>query len=247
MILSEVQGTDHEALPAAIWKLFRDVEARSGASLRLPVDTGRGIPACALVGVDGTLRYAGSVGALGSKLDEMLAEELKKIRTGWGEDADVKKARSLIHGKHAFAEAKKLIDKAMPDGQADQNAEWAAVKAELENAYAWRVKAVRTFREQGRWTEARDLAKALNKMVDGVDAWETEVAKLNDEFETPAAKAELARAKKVDTLLLAFAKKQYKGQEARALEAAIKGADNSTVAKRVEGMVTAMSAGAAEK
>lgn len=242
MILSEVQGATHDALPGALWKLFREVDARSGASLRLPVDTGRGIPACALIGVDGTLRYAGSVGALGSKLEEMLDEEFKKMKTGWGSSADVKKARAAIHGKHDLAGAKKLLDKA----DATQNGEWAEVQAELDNAYAWRVKAVRTLREQGRWIEARDMAKSLKKMVDGIDAWETEVAALNAEFETAEAKAELARAKKVDQVLLAFTKKQYKGQEAKALESAVKDADGSTVAKRVETIVAAINAAAGE-
>ncbi len=238
VILSEVQGTPRERVPGFLWSHWQECGIRSASGLRLPVDTGRGIPACAVIGVDGTLLAAGATGRLGSKVDELIAEELGKRSKGWGATPAIRKARVAIHARQRFAEAKELIHAGLEEEANEHGDEWRAVEQELATAWAWRVRAVGFLQDEGRFVEAQALAEELQRGAAGIDEWEATAQELVAAFATEAGQRELALEKKLARLTQMFQRKLLEGQEERQLERALRGAEaESRVAARVRRLI----------
>lgn len=206
VVLPEMQGATMESLPAFLWKTFPKLEARVVRGGGVPIVMGRGIPYSALIGVDGTLLWAGRPSSGGKDRDALIEAELKKVATGWGATPAVRKARAQIYGKQNLAEAKRLID-ALPEASTQERAELAQ---ELATAYAWRVRAVQALRAEARFLEARDAAQALQKSVAGLPEWEAEVAPLLAAFDTPEDQRELTIAKRIEVQLRAVRAKSMK-------------------------------------
>src|SRR5262245_46211726 len=102
MVESQFETDDKAALLGFGLQRFPKDFSTTNAFITLretPFQSGiEGIPACALIGVDGKLLMIGHNGDLGSKLDEAIEAELKKIQTGWGKSPEAKKVRSLAYG-----------------------------------------------------------------------------------------------------------------------------------------------------
>ena len=90
----------------------------------------------------------GNFGSLGSKLDDAIAEEIKKVQTGWGRSPEVKKARALLHGKKKLGEAAAALAAAESKIKDDAKADFEEAKAELETKYAMMKNAPRLKRRR---------------------------------------------------------------------------------------------------
>ncbi|MEZ5964751.1 MAG: hypothetical protein R3F56_12965 [Planctomycetota bacterium] len=239
VVLPEVQGATLQSLPSFLFKVFPKLEARVVRGGGVPIVMGRGIPYSALIGVDGTLLWAGHPSSGGKERDACIEAELKKVATGWGESLAAKKVRAQLYGKQDLAEAKKLID-ALPD---DPDAERQALQGELAVAHAWRVRAVQALRDEARFVESKQAAQALKKSVAGEPEWETEATQLLADFDAEAMTKELAAAKKVDVVLRAVRGKKVKLDVAeRRLRAVAKSAAGTAAGTRAEQLADALAA-----
>lgn len=240
VVLPEMQGATMESLPAFLWKTFPKLEARVVRGGGVPIVMGRGIPYSALIGVDGTLLWAGHPSSGGKDRDALIESELRKVATGWGDTPAARKARAQIYGKRDLAEAKKLID-ALPEASAPERAD---LQQELATAYAWRVRMVKALRDEARFLEAKAAAQALRKMVAGLPEWEAEVAPLLAAFDTPEDQTELTTSRRIETLLRAVRAKKMKLPEAgRGLRAIAKKGAGTAAGARAEQLANAFDAG----
>lgn len=229
VVLMESQGS--EDIEAFMMKRFPGNPCRVSRRGQLPIrDTSPGIPACALIGVDGTLLAEGLNSKLGGQIDELIAKELAKIRVGWGAHRDLRKVRATLYGKDDLAGAEKMLAQlTLPDDAAEDR---AALEAEIATRRAARVKSVAWLRQQGRFADALEVAKSLEKSVKGHPEWEAEAKALVAEFKTPEAAAEL----KLDAALskvLAGLEKGIKGGEERILTKLAKGKEDTLVGARI--------------
>lgn len=240
VVLPEVQGATLDSLPAFLWKTFPKLEARVTRGGGVPIVMGRGIPYSALIGVDGTLLWAGHPSSGGKERDALIESELKKVATGWGDTPAARKARAQIYGKQNLAEAKKLID-ALPEASAQERTE---LQQELATAYAWRVRTVKALRDEARFVEAKDAAQALKKSVAGLPEWEAEVTPLLAAFDTPEDQKEMTIAKKIEAQLRAVrAKKTKLADASRRMRAIAKSGAGTAAGARAEQLANAFDAG----
>ncbi len=243
VILPECQGADLETLPAFLWKMFPTMEARVSIERGTPVTRGNGLPASALIGVDGTLLWSGHPSSGAKQIDELTEVELKKMSTGWGATPEAKKARQQLYGKRNLAEAKKQID-----ALADDNNEKVGLQQELATAFTWRKKAVQHLRDEGRLAEAKTMATALKKTASGVADWDAEVATLVAAFDGPEGQSELTQAKKVDGLLARVRDKKMKIADAiKPMRAIAKAAAGTKAGERAEKLAAAFEAAPSAK
>lgn len=191
-----------------------------------------GLPHAALVGVDGKILLLGNPNGWGKKLDEALAEEFKKIKSGWGKSAEAKKARALIHGKRQLAEAFALLTAAEGKIKDDAKDDFSEVKAELEAKYASLKEAVKTLTERGSFLDAKKAAESLQKSVKGKSEWEAEVAQMTAEFAKPEVEKELAADKALTAILKSIGDKRPTDDHAKNLKALAKKHDGTKVGAR---------------
>jgi hypothetical protein len=157
-----------------------------------PNESGR----VAVLSADGRCLVAGIARALGSKVEDAVAEEITRRRAGHGDDPVAKKARALAFGKGRLGEAFAALGSATADEKPDRS----AARAEIERDRANRIASIEFFRGRGEWTRARSLAKELTAAVAGNAEWEKEAAALAATFESPDARREIALAETVDKL-----------------------------------------------
>lgn len=230
VILNEVQGSSE--IPAFMMKKFSSNECIVTKGTRVPVKTSaRGIPRCALIGVDGTLLVEGLNGKVGGKLEDLIRQELQKARRGWGATKDIRKARQLLYGKKDIAGAWKLVRDLDVEGQEAQE-DLQAVRSEVETRFNARVKSVEWLIEQGRWLEARQIAGRLVKAVSGVEDWEARAKELEARFDTKEARAELAMDKKLTQFLQRLKARGPKGGEEALLRKLAKSGEGTSVGAR---------------
>jgi hypothetical protein len=234
-ILEERQGATAEDLPGFVWNRFANCEARVCTGVWDPLPEFQGIPHAALIGVDGRLLWHGSPISGEDEMVKLIQGELQKMSKGWGDDADSRKIRAMLHGKADLAGSKRAIE-ALPEGPAR-----TALQKELEHAFAWRATAVKQLQEQGRWEAARDLAADLRKGVAGVDEWVAKAAELLATFDTPDGKRALAADKKLQKVLAMIADGKLKGGHVKAIRDAVKSAEGTQVAARAERIAAAKS------
>jgi len=211
-----------------------------------------GLPHCALVGVDGALLMIGHPGQLGSKLDEAIETELKKVKSGWGKSPEIKKARALLHGKTRLGEAAKALAAAESKIKDDAKDDFAEAQSELEAKYAAMKNAVSVLMEEGRIADAKSAATDLQKAVKGKAEWEAEAATVVAKFSTPAVEEELKADKSLTSIVKSIGEKKPTEVHAKKLDAFAKKNDGTKVGARAAMLAKAAawkdeSAGAAAK
>lgn len=232
-VLVEAQGADEATLEAFLWKTFPDNDCFACVGTHVPIPESRGIPHAALIGVDGTLLWAGHPLESPKKLEELILAELTKVKKGWGDTAEAKKVRVALYDKNDLAGAAATVA-AMPEGDTR-----TALQAEIDARYAAKKNAIGNLKENGRWLQAQAAAKALLKSVGTKAEWVAEVTPLVAEFDSEAGKAEIALEKKLEKITKQLRDK--KGDNApKALEALLKNAGDGKVAARAQKMLKAL-------
>lgn len=232
-ILTEAQGADAATLESFLWKTFPDNDCFSCTGTFVPLPESRGIPHAGVIGVDGKLLWAGNPLSDPKKVEELVAQELAKVKKGWGDTPDAKKVRAALYGKNDFAGAMLAVE-AMAEGE-----ERTKLEAEVKARHASTVKSVGVLQEQGRWLAAQQRAKGLLKSVGTRAEWATEAQSLVASFETDAAKAELALDKKIDKIVSQLRDK--KGDAApKQLQAMLKDGASTKVGERAQRLLTAL-------
>ncbi|HEX6810167.1 MAG TPA: hypothetical protein VF384_00965 [Planctomycetota bacterium] len=232
-ILVEAQGADDATLESFLWQKFPDNDCFSSVNVFVPIPESKGIPHGALVGVDGTLLWAGHPVGDAKKIEELIAAELAKSKKGWGASAEARKVRAALYGKGEFAAAAAAVA-AMPEGE-----ERTQLQGEIDRRYASAKKAVATLQSQGRWLDAQAAAKNLQKSVGTNAAWVAEVTPLVAEFDSEAGKAEIAQDRKLEKITKQLREKKGDGAP-KALQAMIKSAGNTKVSERAARILKAL-------
>lgn len=191
-ILVESQGADAAQHEAFLWKTFPDNQCFACTGIDVPIPESRGIPYCAVIGVDGTLLWVGNPAATPKPVEEFVAAELAKVKKGWGDTAEARKVRAALYGKNDLAAAAAVLA-LMADGDAKTQ-----LQQEIDARYAVLKGAIAAQQERGCWLRAQAQAKALQKAVGAHATWAAEVASLVATFDSDDAKAELAMDKKLE-------------------------------------------------
>ncbi|HEX5051328.1 MAG TPA: hypothetical protein VFZ65_06120, partial [Planctomycetota bacterium] len=193
----------------------------------------KGIPHGAVIGVDGTLLWAGNPLSAPKDIEDLIQAELTKVKKGWGDTSEARKVRAALYGKGDLAGAANLVA-AMADGD-----EKTQLQGEVDRRYASAKKGITTLQEQGRWLDAQAAAKELGKSVTAKPEWVAEVAPMLAEFDSEAGKAELALEKKLGKTLKQLRDKKADGAP-KALAAIIKNGGNTKVGARAERLLKAL-------
>lgn len=233
-VLVHSQAATEEQLQAFLLKTFPDNDCFVCPGTSVPVPSSRGLPHAALIGVDGTLLWAGSPLAEPKQVLELVEAELTKVKKGWGATAEARKVRAALFGKGDLFAAQSLVA-ALPEGE-----ERTALQAEVDHRYTVQKGRIGALQEQGRWLEAQDAAKDLLKSVGQKAEWIAEVQPLCASFDDEAGKAELAADKKLDRVVKQLRDKK-RDAAPKALEAIVKAAANSKVGARAQRLLTALS------
>ena len=232
-ILVEAQGADEATLEAFLWKTFPDNNCFASTNVPVPIPESKGIPHAAVIGVDGTLLWAGNPLGDAKKIEELIDAELAKVKKGWGNTAEARKVRASLYGKGDLVGATALVA-AMPEGD-----ERTKLQGEIDQRYASGKKAITALQGQGRWLDAQAAAKSLLKSVGTKAEWVSEVTPLVAEFDSEAGKGELAVERKLEKVVKSLRDK--KGDSApKALQAIIKASANTKVGARAERMLKAL-------
>lgn len=234
-ILVECQGADAKKLEAFLWKRWPDNQCFSCVGVNVPLPHSPGIPFAGVIGVDGTLLWAGSPLGESKKMDDLIAAELDKVKKGWGTTPARKKVRAALFGKDNLAGAAALVT-ALPEGE-----ERTLLQAEVDARYAVRKRAITTLQEQGDWLGAQSAAKDLLKSVGSQANWVAEVQPLVAQFDAGENKAEMAAAKKLDKIVQSLRAKKGDGAP-KALEALVKDASGTKSATRAQQLLDALRA-----
>jgi hypothetical protein len=232
-ILVEAQGANEAELEHFLWKTFPDNECYSSVGTQVPLPPSDGIPHGGLIGVDGTLLWAGNPLDATKKISDLIDAELGKVKKGWGDTAEARKVRAALYGKGDLAAADTLVA-AVAEGP-----ERTALQAEVAARYTSAKNAIKNLQEQGRWLEAQAGAKALAKGVAGHAEWTTEVATILAEFDSDAGKAELAADKKLEKAIKLLRDKKLESAP-KALAAVLKTSADTKVGARAAKIQTAL-------
>jgi hypothetical protein len=192
------------------------------------------MPYTALVGADGRLVMIGNPGELGSELDDAIEAEVKKVETGWGKNADVRKARGLMYGKKKLGEAAAVLAAAESKVKDADKDDLTAAQAELEARYAALKNAVSVLSEEGRIADAKAAALDLQKAVKGKADWETEAAGLVARFTSPEGENELKLDKALTAILKSVGDKKPTEAHAKKLEEFAKKNGGTKIGARAE-------------
>lgn len=199
-ILVESQGADTKKLESFLWQRFPDNDCFATTGCFVPIPESRGIPHGAVVGVDGKLLWAGNPIRDKAKIEELVKQQLKLVKKGWGDSAEARKVRAALYGRGNFAAAVAVL-KAMDDGD-----EKSMLQKEVDVRYAINKAAIDNLKQQGYWLQAQAAAKSLLKGVGRDPEWSVEAAKAVAAFEAPEAKAEIAADKKLAKVLKSMRK-----------------------------------------
>jgi hypothetical protein len=235
-ILVESQGSNPAQLEQFLWNRFADNECFTCTGTFVPIPESRGIPHAAVIGVDGKLLWAGNPAASKQQIEQLVEEQLKLVKKGWGDSSDAKKARAALYGKGNLASAAAVVA-AMADGE-----EKANLQKEIDNRYAILKAAISSQQNNGHWLAAQDAAKALLKGVGRHETWLPEVTELVASFATDSAKVELAFDKKLDKILSNM-RKGNADKAPKALEKLIEKAGQGGVGKRAARTLAALQTG----
>jgi len=233
-ILVERQGAQQDNLEAFLWNRFPDSECFTcvGNGTFVPLPESEGMPHAGVIGVDGTLLWAGNPLDAPKQIDDLIEAELTKVKKGWGATPDARKVRAALYGKGDFTAAQATIT-ALPEGE-----ERTALQAEFDKRYGVLKQSVTNLRDQGHWLAAHEAALELQKgVVGGKQA--SEVAALVAEFDTDAAKAEIALDKKLDKVVKQLRDRKTDNAK-KALQSLVKGAGASKVGERAKHLLAVL-------
>lgn len=166
VILMEIKNHDATYLRALQMAELPGARCWLLKNQELPVvfdDTTGFPPKMILIGVDGTLLYAGSYQSA-NKMKKLLEAEVEKTEKGWGADPLARKARALAWGQRKLGEAAALLEPALG---ASASQELTTLAAEIQQRFDALVRAVNHFAEQG---EATRMARALSDVKTAMDA-----------------------------------------------------------------------------
>ena len=229
-LLVETGGTKENAMQAFLWRTFPDNHAFACTGVGVPMPPAPGLPHGGVIGVDGTLLWAGNPLSAPKQISELIDAELAKVRKGWGDTADARKVRAALFGRGDLAAAQALVT-ALADG-----VERTTLQAEVDHRYATAKQAITNLQEQGRWLAAEDAAKELRKSVGDQATWVAEVDQLLATFATDAGKAELAADKKMAKVEKQLRDKQFEAAE-KGLAAIVKTAGETKAGARAAQML----------
>lgn len=224
-LLVEAQGADEPTLEHFLWKTFPSNACFACTGISVPLPPSDGIPHAGLVGVDGTLLWAGNPLDATKKISELIDAELAKVKKGWGDSADARKVRAALYGKRDLAGANGLVA-AMAEGD-----ERSMLQAEVDVRYASAKNAIANLKEQGCWLEAQAATKDLLKSIGQKAEWVAEVTPMLAEFDTDAGKAELAADKKLEKAIKLLRDKKIENAP-KALQAVLKTSADTKVGAR---------------
>ena len=106
-ILMERQGSNEAQLESFMWQRFPENDCYVCIGGFVPTPPSSGIPHGALIGVDGKLLWSGNPLSGSSKVSELVDEQLKLIKKGWGDTAT---ARTICFNPMVLnAETKQLL------------------------------------------------------------------------------------------------------------------------------------------
>jgi hypothetical protein len=239
-ILVEAQGADEPTLESFLWSKFPDNDCFSSVGAFVPIPESKGIPHGAVIGVDGTLLWAGNPLGDPKKIEDLITAELAKVKKGWGDTAEARKLRAALYGKGDLAGAAAIVA-AMPEGE-----ERTKLQGEVDKRYASAKKSIATLQAQGRWLDAQTAAKNLQKSVGTKAEWVAEVTPLVAEFDTENGKAELAQDRKLDKIVKQLREKKGDGAP-KQLQALIKSAGSTKVGERAARLLKALESPPPEK
>lgn len=190
-IMVESQGADAKKLEGFLWQRFPDNDCFATTGCFVPIPESRGIPHGAVIGVDGKLLWAGNPIRDKAKIEELVKDQLKLVKKGWGDSGEARKVRAALYGRGNFAVAAAAV-KAMDDGD-----EKSMLQKEVDTRYAISKAAIDNLIKQGFWLQAQAQAKSLLKGVGRHQKWAAEATELVGRFDTDSAKAEIAADKKL--------------------------------------------------
>ncbi|MCB9879051.1 MAG: hypothetical protein H6835_15760 [Planctomycetes bacterium] len=232
-ILVEVQGHGFQEVEHFLWERFPDNGCMVAPGTFIPIPDSAGIPHGALIGVDGTLLWAGSPLGDSSKVSDLIDEQLKLIKKGWGDTPTARKVHADLYGKNNLASAAAAVA-ALPDGD-----EKTTLQEEVDKRYQVLKDAVANLQKNGQWADAQDAAKALQKAVGRHETWAGEAAALVNEFASEAAKPELDADKQLAKILKAM--RAGKGDKApKELEKLIEKHGQTSVGQRADRILKAL-------
>lgn len=232
-ILVEAQGNDARSVLSFCWKTFPSNHCFTSAGGYVPIPPSKGIPHGAVIGVDGTILWAGNPLAETKKVQTLVAQELEKVKKGWGDTPASRKVRAVLYGKGDLAGAKALAT------ESTQGDELAMLEQEIEARWQSSLRAIATLRQQGRYVRAQQRAVQLQKAAGEREEW-LELAKAEvAAFETAEEKALLDLDKKIEK-----AEKQLRDkkdeQAEKALVALTRQLADSPVAARAHELLAAL-------
>jgi len=239
----------HGALTRSFWARFFDSSPwltcrREGERLPFRNDDAEWTDGrIVLVGVDGRTVLEGVIekyedrprrDGFQARFTEAVEDELDKRRKGWGEDRKVRRARALLFGKDEIARAWKTLARIRED---DVTGEVERARSEVRTHVATRVRAVERLLARGRYGDAEEAFEELEKSVRGEDAFEENVAKLEQRFDSDDVRAGLKAARSLDRLLRPLERRDFDALDAKRIlrvRALGKEHEGTPVAKRVE-------------
>ncbi len=201
VVFVECQGATRDQYEAFAWKM-KWMGGRAMWTEERPFQTvGNGLPETALVGVDGKILMQGHPGNFGSKLEDALAAEIKKVKEApEGTPAPLKKAWvSFAKGDVTAAIAE--CDKLATD-------EAKAAREEFVTRTKRRIARAKWLVDNGYLAEAEEHLGKLAKDVKGAADLESSVAAEAAKLSEPARAAEREASKAYVAFVGQVAKKK---------------------------------------
>ena len=152
-------------------------------------------PKLVLIGVDGTLLYAGTYQRAGA-VEDLVQVELEKMEKGWGEDPVVREARALAFGQGKLGAARQRLEQAGLEGD-----ERPRLKTELEQRFTALERSVAFHLGQGEPGRAAAAAEALTAAASGVPDWVARASAASATLATPESKREAELEQQLQALL----------------------------------------------
>ena len=237
-VLMETQFDKPQFVEPFVWQRLQGAgsalvctDCRSGASF----PDVHGLPHAAIVGVDGTLVWMGLQLADERAFQEAIDKELAKVKAGWGSTPEVRKVRALLYGGGKLAEAQRAL------AAVKDEAESKTLQNEVKAVFDRTARSVRSLQDEGRWLEAQEVAKNLQKNCAGVADWAPQLTEMTASFATPEGRTELADDGKLAKVLRAWREDKLKGDVAKAIDGIARTAKGK-VGERCQRIVKALTA-----
>jgi len=227
VILMEIKNHDETYLRALQLAELPGTSSRliRNQDLHVSYDDSSGPPPrLVLVGVDGTVRYAGSYGN-SSEVKKLVMAELDRKKNGWGDDGLARSARAAAFGGGQLGVARTMLGDA-PEGEQGEAAR------EIEGRFEAVRRSVSHHLEQGEPSRSQEAAQELVRAATGRPEWEKEAAEVAAALESEEFQVEKARETELEKLLEPLQKKSpKKGLDAKLRDLATRAAGTKVGAR----------------